>query len=87
MRFASCVVPRQNAVDTVKGANARDVFGFVGLGVGAAALGLGVVLLVTSNDPARYDKKPEAASATDVKWMPTLWTSRGGGGVGVVGAF
>lgn len=38
----------------------RQVFGWVGVGVGAAALGTGVVLWLTGNDPYRYDPKPES---------------------------
>jgi hypothetical protein len=37
----------------------RDVIGWVGVGVGALALGTGVVLFATGADPARYDPKPD----------------------------
>lgn len=38
----------------------RDVYGWIGVGVGAVSLGLGAFLLVRSPDPGRYDPKPES---------------------------
>jgi tetratricopeptide (TPR) repeat protein len=37
-------------------AYARDAFGWVGVGVGAAMAGTGVVLLLVGDDPGRYDR-------------------------------
>jgi hypothetical protein len=37
-------------------AKAKDVIGFVGIGVGAAVAITGVILLVTGDDPNRYDR-------------------------------
>jgi hypothetical protein len=44
----------QNHDDAVRG---RDVIGYVGLGVGVAALGAGVILLLVGDNPSRYDRK------------------------------
>jgi hypothetical protein len=38
----------------------RQIFGWVGLGVGAAALTTGAVLWLTGRDPSRYEPKPES---------------------------
>ena len=38
----------------------RQIYGWIGVGVGAATLGTGVVLWLTGNDPHRYDPKPES---------------------------
>jgi hypothetical protein len=48
---------RKDDLDTKR---ERQVFGWVGVGVGAAALTTGVVLWLTSKDPHRYDPKPES---------------------------
>jgi hypothetical protein len=47
-------------VDELDARRKRDVFGWVGLGVGAAALGTGLLLLVRGPDPERYEPKPES---------------------------
>jgi hypothetical protein len=46
----------QDELDKVKG---RDVIGYVGIGVGAAATGLGLYFLLTGDNPNKYDKKPQ----------------------------
>ncbi len=40
-------------LDSVKN---RDIIGYVGIGVGGAAVVTGVILLVTGGDPGKYDK-------------------------------
>ncbi len=60
----------------------RQVFGWVGVGVGAAALGTGVVLWLTGNDPRRYDPKPESdvfGSFQLAPWMSATADNPGGG--------
>jgi hypothetical protein len=47
-------------VDELDARRQRDVFGWVGLSVGAVALGTGVFLLARAPDPARYEPKPES---------------------------
>lgn len=50
----------------------RQVFGWVGVGVGAAALTTGVALWLTGADPHRYDPKPESdvfGSLDAVPWL------------------
>lgn len=57
----------------------RQVFGWVGLGLGAAALGAGAVLWLTGNDPHRYDPKPESDVFGSLQLAP--WFSPTGGGL------
>ena len=45
----------QNQYNSVK---SRDVIGYVGLGVGVVATGIGLFLLITGDNPNKYDKKP-----------------------------
>ncbi|MEZ4219515.1 MAG: PEGA domain-containing protein [Polyangiaceae bacterium] len=48
------------ALDDQDKANAREVVGFTFLGVGAVAAGVGTVLLLTGDDPDRYEPRPES---------------------------
>jgi hypothetical protein len=63
----------------------RNVFGYVGVGVGVVALGTGIVLLATGDDPHRYDREP--ASAKRSTPQPFATSLPGGGMVGLTGAF
>ncbi len=56
----------------------RQVFGWVGVGVGAAALGTGVVLWLTGNDPSRYEPKPESDVFGSLQLTP--WFAPNGAG-------
>jgi hypothetical protein len=47
-------------VDELDQRRSRDVFGWVGVGVGVTAIGLGAFFLARSPDPGRYDPKPES---------------------------
>jgi hypothetical protein len=84
-----CTVPKQAATSKVDAANTRDDFGWPAIGVGAAAIALGVVLLVTADDPHHYDR-PEpggAAVLRPVRALPVVWSVPGGGGASLVGTF
>lgn len=50
----------------------RQIYGWVGVGVGAAALGTGVVLWLTGNDPHRYDPKPESDVFGSLQLVPLI---------------
>src|SRR5262249_25485148 len=47
-------------VDELDARRQRDAYGWVGVGVGALALGTGVFLYATGSDPGRYDPKPDS---------------------------
>lgn len=57
----------------------RQVFGWVGLGVGAAAIGTGVALWLTGADPHRYDPQPDSDVFGSLDLLP--WLGPNGGGV------
>ena len=84
---ASCKVEREIALEELDSARSRDVFGWVGVGVGAAALGLGVVLVVTGNDPNRYEPRPESDVFGRLRLEPFGYAAPGGGAAGVRGVF
>jgi hypothetical protein len=83
---AACNQPALDAQQRIDNADTADIFGWIGLGVGAAATVLGAVLLVTNGSSHRFDRDRSEASKGFV--LPTGWSDgRGGGGVGLVGAF
>lgn len=73
------------ALEIYDNARSRDVFGWVTVGVGAAALATGTVLLLTGDDPHRYElERPEIAKP---RVLPTLFRDGKSTGLGVVGWF
>jgi hypothetical protein len=50
-----------DANDRLNTAKHRDAIGYIGIGVGGAALALGVFWLFTGDDPHKYDRKPSGA--------------------------
>jgi hypothetical protein len=60
-------------VDDLDAKRNRDVYGFIGLAAGAAAVGASVVLFALGDDPARYDASPESdVFALSVRIGPTV---------------
>jgi hypothetical protein len=60
-----------------------QTMGLIGMGVGVVAAGVGAVLLLTGDDPDRYDRTaPERERLT-----ASGWVGRGGGGLGLAGTF
>jgi len=65
-----------NDLDTV---TSHQKYGWIAGGVGVATLGLGIVLLVTNDDPNRYEPKPESDVFGKLTLAPMFVP--GGGGV------
>ena len=65
-----------NDLDTVA---SHQKYGWIAGGVGVATLGLGIVLLVTNDDPNRYEPKPESDVFGKLTLAPLF--VRGGGGI------
>jgi hypothetical protein len=83
-----CVTPLNAANAKVGDANTRDYAAWSAVGVGGAGTLLGVILLVTSDDPSKYDTPKSAPDGSAILHLvPTFWTTRGGGGAGLVGSF
>jgi hypothetical protein len=83
---AACNAPVLDAQSRINDANTRDVFGWVGVGVGAGATVLGALLLLTNGGSQLYDRDRTGSGARGFV-LPVGWGSAGGGGVALVGAF
>jgi hypothetical protein len=57
---ASCEQQFEILTDDLDAKRKRDVFGWIGVGVGAAAIGAGGLIYFLGDDPKRYDPKPES---------------------------
>jgi hypothetical protein len=79
----ACNAMFADAQQRVTDANNRITAGYIVGGVGAAAVITGVVLLLTNDDPGKYDRK------TSSMGRPTLlgWTTGSGGGLLLMGRF
>lgn len=73
----------QEAYDS---ARSRDVIGYVGLGVGGAAIAVGVILLIVGDDPSKYDREP-VDQPLGLRIVPTAEIGRSGGHIGLSGVF
>ncbi len=52
----------------------------VGAGVGVAAAAIGLYLLLTNDDPHRYDRPAGPGSAAALTFVPSTWIHPGGAG-------
>jgi hypothetical protein len=79
----ACNAMYANAQQRVTDANNRITAGYIVGGVGVAAAVVGAVVLLTGDDPGRYDHKAASSS------RPTLlgWTTGSGGGLMLLGRF
>lgn len=69
-------------LDTLEDARSRDLYGWLGLGVGAVAAGTGLILLLTGDDPDRYQHH---GADPELRAVPFALPS--GGGVMTSGRF
>lgn len=78
-----CAVMLASANQRINDANTRLVISYIVGGVGAAAAITGAVLLLTNDDPDRYDRKTASSR------RPALmgWTTGSGGGLLLLGRF
>jgi hypothetical protein len=83
MQMATCESQLDDATNRVNNAQTLQTVGWVSAGAGAAILVTGVVLLVTADDPHRYDA-PASANQT-IAAMPVV--DRTGGSLVVSGVF
>lgn len=74
-------------IDDLDAILAQNTYGWVGVGVGAAAIVAGTVILATADDPDRYEPSDESDVFSGVRIIPHGWASAGGFGAGVVGTF
>ena len=69
------------AKDAYDSAKARDIPGYIALGVGVAALGTGVVLLLTGESSHRYEPPEKQAKSNAPSWALTPGPGRFGLGL------
>jgi hypothetical protein len=77
---ALCIAIRRDAQNKVDAARTRQTIGYIGIGVGGAVAITGVVLLLTGNDPDKYDRPPAGSLAG--KRKPTFALIPGPGEIG-----
>ena len=78
-----CTALYDNANQRVSNANTRITVGYIVGGVGVAAAVVGAVVLLTGDDPGRYDRK----SASSTRPTFSAWTTGSSGGLMLLGRF
>jgi len=78
---AACQNMADDAANRVDNANLRITLGYVTGGVGVAGMVVGAVLLLTGDDPGRYERAGLART------IVTGWTTGSGGGLLLTGRF
>ena len=84
---STCLAEFDGRTSELSTAKTQTIIGFVGVGVGAAALVTGVVLLLTGDDPHKYDKDKDARDHVRTPLVPLVAALPGGGMFGVTGRF
>jgi hypothetical protein len=80
-----CNAPIFAAQEKIDDSNKRDIIGYVGIGVGAAATGLGLYLLLSGDNPTKYDRKPTSDIVGSL--TPRFSIGPNGGALSLSGAF
>lgn len=75
------------ALDDLDSVRGREKFGWIGLGVGGAAAAFGAFLLISNDDPERYEPSRESDVFGKLRVTPMGFTTKNGGGFGVIGSF
>jgi len=83
--LAQCLANLNSANNTLSNDQTLRTVGWVGAGVGGAVIVTGVVLLLTGDDPHRYDAKPSERTLGGLSVTP--WFGPGGGSLAVHGEF
>jgi PEGA domain/Tetratricopeptide repeat len=81
-----CQNEQKRLNDADEAVRSRDTFGYIGLGVGGAALVGGVIFLIVGDDPTRYDRRP-IDQPLGLRIVPSAEIGRAGGLVGLSGVF
>lgn len=80
VQVAGCRTELELALDALEQARNRDLYGWIGLGIGGAALGTGLFLLLGNNDSNRYSPSRESdVFAGRTSWKLALHPSGSSG--------
>jgi tetratricopeptide (TPR) repeat protein len=83
----TCVIELDERDQDLKDAKGRNTYGYVGVGVGVAIAATGAILLMTAEDPERYEAKGGTEIASSLHMMPAAWVAPESSGFGVWGRF
>lgn len=84
---AGCREELRLALDDLDSKRGRTKFGWIGLGVGVAMSGLGAYLLLSGDDPDRYEPDLEQDPYAKLPVLPALWVGQSAGGLSLSGRF
>jgi hypothetical protein len=82
----ACNSARQSALNDLNAAKNRSTIALVTAGVGAAIAGVGAYLLLSGDDPHRYDRRPSGETSR-FHLVPSATLAPSGGWAGVTGSF
>jgi hypothetical protein len=82
-----CNATQQSAYDDWQAAKKRSTIALVGAGAGAVIAGVGAYLLLSSDDPHRYDRHSNQEPLSRVRLVPVADVTPRGGFLGLSGAF
>jgi hypothetical protein len=85
--IAKCDVRLADAQNDVSKYRNLRTAGIAAASVGGALVGTGILLLVLGPDPARYDEKTPARSASAPRWLPAFSIGPKGSAIGLSGRF
>ncbi len=83
----TCRTELELALSGLERARDRDVYGWIGLGVGGAAVGIGLYLLLGNDDPNRFAPKPQSDVFGRHRVAPTAWLAANTAGAALTGTF
>ncbi|HTQ04391.1 MAG TPA: PEGA domain-containing protein [Polyangiaceae bacterium] len=69
---ADCAVAYKLALSDLSDATANEKYGWIAGGVGVAALGLGIVVLLVNDDPNRYEPKADSDVFGSLHVLPSI---------------
>ena len=87
MQTNACRQSLELALEDLDSIRSREKYGWIGMGVGVAAAGLGITLLLTNDDPDRYEPRPESNVFGRLELVPYGWVGPGSGGAALSGRF
>lgn len=82
---ADCGVALNLALTDLDSVTSREKYGWIAGGVGVAALGLGVVVLLVNDDPNRYEPRPESNVFGNLRVLPSIFPDGHGGALTLSG--